>query len=256
MLGICEEFKIVEVGNVVYCDNLSWRERVFKDRFNGGKVLAKFLTNTIPDILKGKTAIFALVAGGVPVTYALSKTLKKQFDILVVKKITYPWTTEAGFGAVAPDGTYVYDKFVARNYLGYSEEDVNHLAKEVKEYVVNRTLKLRGSLEYPNLKDYVVVIVDDGIATGYTMVVATRFLRKKNASKIIVASPTASNTGLRLVSKEADKVVVVNVRSSPYAVADAYLEWHDVNDEEVLEILIEAEKNNLYPPPWRAHRNI
>ena len=256
MLSICGEFKIVEVGNVVYCDNLSWRENVFKDRFDGGKVLAEFLTYTVPNILKRKIAIFALVAGGVPVTYALSKTLKKQFDILVVKKITYPWTTEAGFGAVAPDGTYVYDKFVAENYLGYSEEDVKHLANEVKGYVINRTLRLRGSLEYPDLKDYVVVIVDDGIATGYTMVVATRFLRKKNASKIIVASPTASNTGLRLVSKEADKVVVVNVRSSPYAVADAYLEWHDVSDGEVLGILAEAEKANLYPPTWRTNRNI
>ena len=255
MLGIREKFRIVEVGNVIYCDNLSWKERVFKNRFDGGKVLAEFLTNTIPNVLKGKIAIFALVAGGVPVTYALSKTLKKQFDILVVKKITYPWTTEAGFGAVAPDGTYIYDEFVARNYLGYSEEDVKCLAEEVKEYVVNRTLKLRGSLEYPRMNDYVVIIVDDGIATGYTMAVATRFFRKKNACEIIVASPTASNTGLRFVSKEADKVVVVNVRPSPYAVADAYLEWHDVSDEEVLEILVEAEKNKLYPPPWRTYRN-
>ena len=247
-MDLCNKFEAVEVGNVVFCNSLSWKERVFKNRFDGGRVLARFLENTVPHILKSKVAIFALVAGGVPVTYALSKTLKKPFDIVVVKKMTYPWTTEAGFGAVAPNGTYVYDELVVKNYLGYSKEEVEALAEDLKRYVISRTLKLRGSLKYPKLNDYVALIVDDGIATGYTMVAAIRFLRGRNADKIIAASPTASNTGLRLVSKEADKVVVVNIRSLPYAVADAYLEWHDVSDEEVLEILSEARKEGLYPP--------
>ncbi len=243
-------FKPITIGNVVYCENLSWKEKVFKNRFDGGEILAKFFRKYFQDILKENLAVFALVAGGVPVTFSFTNELRLFFDILVVKKITYPWTTEAGFGAVAPDGTYVYDELVAKSYLGYSREDVKRLADEVREYVVKRSLKLRGSLEYPSLKNYVAAVVDDGIATGYTMVTAIRFLKKKNAKEVIAIAPTASSSGLKIVSKVADKLIVVNVRSSPYAVADAYEEWHDVSDEEVLELLRKASEKKHYPPPW------
>ena len=229
--------------NIIYCEDTSWKTHVFKNRFEAGEKLALYL---LDQGIGREYIVFGLVAGGVPVAYSVAKTIGSPMDILVVKKITYPWTTEAGFGAVTVDGSYDYDAFAAYMYLRYSDEQVARLAKHVHEYVLARTRRLRKRVEYERLDGRRVVLVDDGIATGYTMVVGVRFLKKLGASSVIAAAPTASSDGAKLVAREADKVVVLNLRHPPYAVADAYEEWHDVSDEEVLEILEQARREKLY----------
>ncbi len=229
-------------GNIIYCNDTSWRTRVFKNRFEAGEKLALFL---LDQGIGGEGIVFGLAAGGVPVAYSVAKILGCLMDILVVKKITFPWTTEAGFGAVAINGSYDYDEFLAHAYLKYTEEQVAGLARHVHEYVVARTKRLRGKTEYDKLDGRRVVLVDDGIATGYTMIVGVRFLKKLGAASVIAAAPTASSDGARLVAREADKVVVLNLRHPPYAVADAYEEWHDVSDEEVIDILEKAGKDKI-----------
>ncbi|RLG84593.1 MAG: phosphoribosyltransferase [Thermoprotei archaeon] len=242
------ECDVRKLNNIVYCSNWSWREYVFKDRFDGGVVLAELLSQI--DILKDNVIVYGLVAGGVPVAYSVAKRLKVEMDVIVVKKILYPWTTEAGFGAVTIDGNYVYDEYIAHTYLGYDKEYVQELARKVHEYVYTRTMRIRGTTEYPSLNNYTVILIDDGIATGYTMVAGLRFLRKLGSKKLIAAAPTACSDGAIKVASEADEVLVVNIRNPPYAVADAYKEWHDLSDEEVIDILNMAEKENLYPPKW------
>ncbi len=241
IVSYCE---VIESGKLIYCNDLSWREYVFRDRIDGGLGLASLIKDL--DIITENTLIFGLVAGGVPVAYAASKKLNIPFDIVVVKKMLFPWTTEAGFGAVAPDGSFLYDEFIAHDYLGYSRDFVQKLALKTKEFVVNRTLRIRGSLEYGSLTGYEVILIDDGIATGYTMAVACIFLHKLGAYKIVAASPTASSDGANLVSKYANQVVVVNLRNPPYAVADAYIEWYDLSDEDVINILNKASNEKLY----------
>ncbi len=227
---ICSTVEIAS-GNIYYCDEYSWRYYVFQDRVEAGVLLAKFLLQVLSEFFD---IVIGLVAGGVPVAYTFSKTLGKPMDILVVKKITYPWTTEAGFGAVAPDGLYEFDRNSAI-LAGLSLEDVERKAREVHNYIITRTLKLRGNLKYDNIEGKRVVLVDDGIATGYTTIVAVKFLKRVKAKEVIVAVPTSSIDGAITTSREASKLIVLNLRTGPfYAVADAYKEWHDVNDEEVL----------------------
>lgn len=236
--------RIVKSEKLIYCNDLSWREYIFRDRIDGGLGLASLIKDL--DIITENTLIFGLVAGGVPVAYATSKKLNIPFDIVVVKKILFPWTTEAGFGAVAPDGSFMYDEYIAHDYLGYSGDLVQKLALKTREFVVNRTLRIRGSLEYGSLTRYNVIVIDDGIATGYTMAVACTFLRKLGADRVVAASPTASSDGAKLVSKYVNQVIVVNLRNPPYAVADAYIEWYDLSDEDVINILNKASNEKLY----------
>jgi len=229
----------VAVGNMYYCEDYSWRYNVFRDRVEAGVILAGFIEQVVGGIFD---VVVGLVAGGVPVAYAVSERLGAPMDVVVVKKITYPWTTEAGFGAVAPDGVYDFDRSAARN-AGFDLDDVERMARRVHEYVVARTLKLRASLDYSNIKGGRIILVDDGIATGYTMVVALRFLRRAGALEVVVATPTASLDGALMVAREADKLLVLNLRTGPfYAVADAYREWHDVTDEEAKQYIEKARR--------------
>jgi predicted phosphoribosyltransferase len=242
--------KLEGTGNVYYVDELSWSAPVFTDRREAGEILGRILARRLGRV----DVVYGLAAGGVPVALEAARQLGACLDVVVVKKITYPWTTEAGFGAVAVDGSYDYDRSAA-SYLGYSDAKVAELAREVRERVVRRTLLVRGSTEYPVLRGLRVVLVDDGIATGYTMLVAARFLRRLGPDKLYLAAPTASIDGARFVSGEADEVVVVNIRGGPvYAVADAYVEWHDVSDEELSAYIDEAREGGLLCP-WVKPRS-
>ncbi|UXD21713.1 phosphoribosyltransferase [Ignicoccus pacificus DSM 13166] len=212
--------------NVIFDPDLSEKVYIYKDRFHAGRVLASFMKRHGIDFDK----VFAIPAGGVPVAIEVAKAYQKPLDLVIVKKVLYPWTTEAGFGAVAPDG---------RAVLGpapLSEEEIKEQVRKALEKVLLREKVLRGGRPYEVPPR--VVVIDDGIATGYTMIAAVEFLRDKGAEEVIAAAPTASLDGAIAVSKVADLVVVPNIRSGPYfAVAEAYQEWRDLSEEEVLELL-------------------
>ncbi len=238
-LTVCSHVEVA-AGNIYYCEDYSWKYYVFKDRLEAGSLLASFISQVVGGF---EGYIVGLAAGGVPVAYAVSEALKLPFDVVVVKKITYPWTSEAGFGAVAVDGTLKYDVGAARS-IGYTVRDVEGKARQVREYVINRTLKLRGSIDYGNVRGEKVILVDDGIATGHTIIVASIFLRNAGATNITIATPTSSIDGALAAAREAEKLLILNLRTGPfYAVADAYVEWHDVTEEEALEYIVKARKH-------------
>ncbi len=228
------------VGKIVYDPALSEKIRIYRDRRHAGKVLAEFMrkNSLIPDI------VMAIPAGGVPVALEIAKTLGVKMDLVIVKKVLYPWTTEAGFGAVGPMDTVV---------LGPSpltEEEIVRQVEEAKRKVEEREIVLRRGKPYPHLDGLRVAVVDDGIAAGYTMLTAVRFVKKLGASEVWAAAPTSSYDGARLVAQEADLVIVPNIRSGPvFAVADAYEHWYDLSEEEVLELLKEAEELGLLVDP-------
>jgi len=231
--NMCSNLEVAS-GNIYYCDDYSWKYYVFRDRLDAGLLQALF-TRQVIGVFDGY--VLGLAAGGVPVAYVMAVELRLPLDVIVVKKITYPWTTEAGFGAVTVDGIIVYDKDAAKS-IGYSDSDVLARGSNVRRYAIERTLKFRGNLSYDFLRGSNALLVDDGIATGYTMIAAIRMLRNNGVKTVIVSTPTASIDGALIVAKEADKVIVLNLRSGPfYAVADAYREWHDVSDDEVLNYL-------------------
>jgi predicted phosphoribosyltransferase len=209
------------------------RTHVFKDRRHAGEVLARMLAGSLP----AGARILAIPAGGVPVAAAMAKALRLQLDVAVVSKITPAWHSEVGYGAVAFDGRVRVDA-ERMAQLGVDEqearEDVDRTVAKVRRRV--QSLRAgRGPIVAPG---EVAVLVDDGLASGLTMVTAAEAVRDAGAGRIVVAVPTGSESSVRRLAAAADEVHCSNVRTGPsFAVADAYQSWSDLDDAAVLEIL-------------------
>jgi len=218
--------------NAKIVEEASYRDRryVFKDRLHAAKLLADKLSKcTDADAL-----LLAVPSGGVPIGYRVAEKLNVALDIVVVRKIQIPWNTEAGFGAVTWEGDLVLnDQLVAS--LRLPSEVVMQCIRQAQEVVLARLRKFRGNRPFPNLMGRTVIVVDDGLASGFTMLAAARSIRRKSPKRIIVAVPTASSTAVELLADEVDELICLNIRGGPmFAVADAYLDWHDLSDEEVM----------------------
>jgi putative phosphoribosyl transferase len=225
-------------------DDPTYRERtsVFQDRQQAGKLLAKLLRQYAH---KRNAILLTLPAGGVPVGYAVANELRIPMEVIVVRKIQIPWNTEAGFGASTWDGETILNKTLVAQ-LGLSKEDVEKSIQKTRKNIQERLTKFRGNKPMPELKDSIAIIVDDGLASGFTMLAAARTVRKSIPEKIVAAVPTASIGAIRLLSLEVDEIVCLNIRTGPvFAVADAYKNWYDVTDEEALQMLERARKIGL-----------
>ena len=210
------------------------RVSVFRDRFQAGKLLADKLHeySDNPNVI-----ILALPAGGVPVGYTVAKELAVQVDVIIVRKIQIPWNTEAGFGAVTWDGKILLNEDLVKQ-LDLTEEEIESAIQKTKSNVQERLRKFRDDKPAPNLEDKVVILVDDGLASGFTMLAAARSVRESKPKKIIVAVPTASMGAIEMLSPAVDVIVCLNVRSGPsFAVAEAYENWYDLTDDEVSKII-------------------
>ncbi len=213
------------------------RERVgvFRDRRHAGAVLAGMLE----EWKNGKAIVLAIPAGGVPVAAEMARRLALPLDVLVVSKILLPWNTESGFGAISADGTVWLNEEYIR-YFGLSESDIQKAVQAAAMKVERRQRRFRGDRPWPDLAALTAIVVDDGIAAGSTFRVAIATLRKRGATRIVVAVPTAHVESLPAIARMADEIVCPNLRSGPrFAVADAYQEWRDVSEQEVEAILAE-----------------
>ena len=207
--------------------------RVFRDRQHAGNVLAGML-HTYKDNIQ---MILGIPAGGVPVGVAIAETLQIPFDVAVVSKITLPWNTEAGYGAVAFDGTVRLNKDLI-DQIGLSEVQIRAGIEDTTAKVHHRMKNLRKKHPFPDLSGKSIIIVDDGLASGFTMLVAVEALKKAGAEHIIVAVPTAHKESLDAFMSKGDAIFCPNIRSGfRYAVADAYEWWSDVDESEVMKIL-------------------
>lgn len=214
---------------------------VFKDRWDAGQKLGKKLK----EIGVNADIVFAIPSGGIPVGYSVAKIIGAKLDVLICRKILIPWNREAGFGAVAPDGTYFVDEDFAE-HLGLSSEEVEAALREQLNEIERRLSLFRANKPYEPLVGKRVVVVDDGIAAGYTTRAAVSFLKKLKPSKIVVAVPTAHTRSLQSLLNEVDQIVCLNPRGGLfYAVADAYETWYDLSENEVLDILEKAEKEGI-----------
>jgi len=213
------------------------RLRVFRDRVEAGSLLAKKLAEYCG---KENVIVLAIPAGGVPVGYMVAKELGVPMDAVIVRKAQIPWNTEAGFGAVAWDGETVLNEHLVE-LLGLTGEEVAESILKTKRSIQERLRKFRGDKPMPQLTDKVVILVDDGLASGFTMLAAARSIRKGMPKNIVVATPTASLGAIELLMPEVDKIVCLNIRSGPsFVVADAYENWYDLTNDEVLKILKEG----------------
>mgnify|MGYP003872640959 CR=1 FL=1 len=206
---------------------------VFKDRVEAGLKLAEALER----LVSSSSLVLAIPAGGVPIGLKVAEKLGLELDLAIVRKVLYPWTTEAGFGAVAWDGRVILDQG-AIEALGLPGKVVKAKVEEARRSVEARMARLRGGRPMPQIKGREVVLIDDGLASGFTMLTAVRAVKDKEAARVVIAAPTSSISAVELLLPEVDLLVALNVRGGPvYAVADAYVEWRDLSDDEVAEML-------------------
>jgi predicted phosphoribosyltransferase len=214
-------------------DDLRDRSRVFADRAEAGEILAAMIAGREPD----DAVVLAIPAGGVPVAAAMAERLGLPLGVAVVSKITLPWNTEAGYGAVAFDGTVLVNDALVRA-VGLGAEDVERGAAETRRKVQRRRQRLEAGRPMPDLAGRTVLLVDDGLASGFTMRCALLALGGQGAAARVVAVPTAHGEALDRIAGEADRLYCANVRSTmPFAVADAYRRWHDVSEAEAARLL-------------------
>jgi predicted phosphoribosyltransferase len=216
-------------------EDLSLRERedVFVDRGHAGAVLAQRLVMAGVAI----TRVLAIPAGGVPVAVSIATGLHVPLDVAVTSKITLPWNCESGYGAVSFDGSVLLNDALLRK-LPLTPEQVEEGIERTRRKVVRRAQRFRRSSVAPALGGELVLLVDDGLASGVTMRAAARACHAAGAGRVGVAVPTAHVDALRSLEGLVDFVACPNVRSStPYAVADAYQNWRDVLELEAEDLL-------------------
>jgi predicted phosphoribosyltransferase len=220
-------------SNVIEIQPLHDRERVFADRAHAGRTLAGMLA-----VYRGSNAIvFAIPAGGLPVAAVIARELMLPLDVAVVSKITLPWNTEAGFGAVAFDGGVRLNQLLI-DKLSLSEEDIREGIDRTRHKVMKRLRRFRDDRPFPDNARSPAILVDDGLASGYTMLAAIEALRKSGVQHIVVAVPTGQIDTVRHIAGQVDALYCPNVRERrQFAVADAYLSWSDVEEDTALRLM-------------------
>ena len=210
---------------------------IFKDRVDAGKQLAKELSkySNRPDVL-----VLALPRGGVPVAFEVAKELNVKMDIFIVRKLGVPGNEELAMGAIASDDIRVLNEDIIRSYQIPDRVIAIVAANELRE-LERREHRYRGGRPKPNMKDMIVILIDDGLATGATMHAAVEALKTKHPAKLIVAVPTASPDICRFFKKIVDEMICITTPEPFYAVGAWYEDFSQTTDEEVCKLLEEVQ---------------
>jgi len=208
---------------------------IFKDRHEAGQQLARELSKYKN---KKDVIVLGIPRGGVEVAFNIAKTLKIPLSIVVTKKIGHPFESEFAIGAVSPGGHYSINKqYQAEAGEGYIKNTIKELTKEI-----NRRYKEYTNEKLPKLKNKIVILVDDGLATGFTMLSAVEYAQSQNPKKIIVAIPVAAQDSFEKVKAAANEVVCLQIPVFFAAVGGFYQNFMQLEDEEVKYYLKEAKK--------------
>ena len=222
------------MGDIIDVPRLRERRYVFSDRHDAGRQLGA-LVKTLPDIRD--PLVLAIPAGGVPVGREVAVALGAPLSLAVVRKIRIPGSTESGFGAVTWDGQVLINERL-RAALGLSGPEVDKAIAATRKNVTERVARFTAGRRLPSPAGKTVILTDDGLASGFTMLAAVQSIRLQKPARILAAVPTASASSAGMVSRQVDHLVCLNIRSSSmFAVADAYEQWYDLEDREVLEEL-------------------
>lgn len=172
--------------------------------------------------------ILAVPRGGVPVAYAVARQLGLPLEVILTKKIGHPANREYAIGAVS-----LTDEIIIP-HSDVSDAYIENEIKVVREKLRKMYTKFMGEKEPEKLAGKTVIVVDDGIATGNTLLATINMLRKSNPAKIVIAVPVAAQDAYHKLSKVADEIVVVLLPESFYGVGAFYKEFEQVTDEEVM----------------------
>ena len=221
------------MGILVQEVSLRDKLHVFEDRNEAGRLLAEKLTG----YRNSDAMILGIPSGGVPIASEIASALDLPMDLIIARKIQIPYNPEAGFGAVGPEGEIILNERLL-NRLSLTEKEMKAQIKKTMDVIRERDQLFRQGKPFPSLKGKNIIIVDDGLASGYTMLSAIKIIKKKNPRKVIAGVPTGSGKTVDFILSFVDELVCLNIRDRfSFAVADAYRNWYDLTDEDVVRII-------------------
>jgi putative phosphoribosyl transferase len=214
----------------------------FMDRSDAGVKLAQFVGAKS----NGPASILALPRGGIPVAQPLAETLNAPLEPIFVRKLPIPESPEAGFGAVAIDGSRVLNENLLA-HLNLSEHEIDRITEDVLEEVRRRAQEYMGKAQLPDIRGRRVYIVDDGLASGYTCIAAAQMVQKYNPQSLVLTVPVAPQRTVRVVENLFQEVHCLFIQTGgSFAVASFYNDFHEMSDKEVLDILKRHRNRNKY----------
>ncbi|WP_221390357.1 phosphoribosyltransferase [Dyadobacter sp. NIV53] len=206
------------------------KSKPFIDRRDAGFELGKLLEKKY----KGKNAlVLGIPRGGVEVAYDISKILDAELSVVISKKLPHPDQQEFAVGAVSEDGSL----FINSAGRKLSEHTLQRIIDEQFKEIKSRIQRFRNGQQLPSMLNRCVIIVDDGIATGSTIVPVLMLCKNRNAAKVIVAAPVSGLTYVTEITSLAHEVIIAEKPEDFYAVGQVYRDFHELSDEEVLLLL-------------------
>jgi putative phosphoribosyl transferase len=198
--------------------------KMFSDRIEAGILLAAKLKKYKDD----DGIVLAVPRGGVPVAYAVAAELGFPVEVILTKKIGHPMNKEFAIGAASlTDYFIIHHENVTDAYI---QEELKRIRKRLREMYT----KFMGDEEPANLEGKTVIVIDDGIATGNTILSTIKVLKKSKPGKIIIAVPVAAQSAVGKLTKEVDEVVTVLIPEYFYGVGAFYQDFRQVSDDEVM----------------------
>jgi len=208
---------------------------MFADRRTAGRLLGQALIHHAGT----NAVVLGLPRGGVPVADEVARVLGGSLDVWVVRKLGVPQQPELGMGAIAEGPAVVIDRSIVRA-LGIRTATLFEVARREMTEVRRRVERFRGGRVAPELRGRVVILVDDGIATGGTVRAAIRAIKKQHPARLVLAVPVASPDVVAALAREVDEVVCLRQPDPLYAIGLWYEDFRQVRDEEVARILARA----------------
>lgn len=215
-------------------------QAIFENRQDAGRQLAAKLR----EYDSQPVVVLAIPNGGVPVALAVASALGVDLDLIICRKIPMPLNPEAGFGAIADDGTIILNEEIVKR-VGLNRQQIEDEASKVRAEIKRRSILYCKDHPLVRVSGRTVLIIDDGLASGITMMAAVESVRRRRPKEIVVAVPCASAVAVKQLEGIADRVVTCTTGFMPrFAVADFYRNWHDLSDDDVVRYLNQ----------WRAQR--
>jgi len=214
----------------------------YRDRTHAGEVLAKLLAERK---YIGTPLVLAIPNGGVAVAASVAASLAAELDFIIVRKIQIPFNTEAGFGAVTSRGHVLMNEELVQ-HLGLSEDQIAEAVNKTKTQISERSQAYSGLGGTSDPHDRQVIIIDDGLASGFTMMAAILSVRNSRPMTVTVAVPTASMSAAEKIRPLVESFACPRIETGwSFAVAEAYENWYDVPDSEVISILKRSRESNV-----------
>lgn len=210
---------------------------MFDNRAEAGMQLAEALKNYRND----DPVVLAIPRGGIIPGVIVSRELDADFSVIITRKLGLPAHPEAAFGAIAEDKSLYLNPMVQEIL---SKEMIEKVIRKEEKEIKRRINQYRKGNPLPPLKDRTVILIDDGIATGSTLFVAIDLCKKQKARKIVVAAPVSGVKVYEKLKSRADDLVVLETPENYYAVSQAYRDFKNLSDKEVLQWLEKSTRLN------------